>query len=161
MLWFWLNVWYFTASQQGRGVRGSKAVLWFPVPIAFHYLAQGEGQGRGLHSLPLVSTGCSKTLTLRYFATSSGCAATQQSSTNFCTQNRYQWGKHVLRSRSRGAEIKLPSGAGAVITNYGSGSGSGSWLFYQRVEELKKFYSKIMVASLQGKKSTQVKEGNY
>jgi hypothetical protein len=47
----------------------------------------------------------------------------------------------VLGSRSRGAEIKMPPGAGArtEITNSGSGSGSssGSLLF---IEDLKKFY---------------------
>jgi hypothetical protein len=45
----------------------------------------------------------------------------------------------VLRSRSRGDEIKLPPGAGAEITN----CGSGSFLF---TPDLKKFYfKKIMV----------------
>jgi hypothetical protein len=38
--------------------------------------------------------------------------------------------KAVLRSRSRGAESKLPLGAGDEITNYGSGSSP----FCQRLE---------------------------
>jgi hypothetical protein len=44
----------------------------------------------------------------------------------------------VLRSRSRGAEIKLPpgAGAGAEITN----CVSGSFLF---IKDLKKFYIKV------------------
>jgi hypothetical protein len=32
------------------------------------------------------------------------------------------------------SEIKLPPGAGAIITNYGSSS--GSLLFYQKLEEI-------------------------
>ena len=42
-----------------------------------------------------------------------------------------------------GAIIKLPLGAGAVITNYGSGSSSGSLLFYQRFEEILKEENQI------------------
>jgi hypothetical protein len=49
----------------------------------------------------------------------------------------------VLRSRSRGAEIKLPPVAVAEIVNCVSSSGSGSFLF---AIDLKKFYRKIMVA---------------
>ncbi len=48
-------------------------------------------------------------------------------------------------AESRGAEIKLPPGAGAEITNWGPGSGFGSFLF---TTDLKKFYrktKKIMV----------------
>jgi hypothetical protein len=36
----------------------------------------------------------------------------------------------VLRSRSRGAEIKFPPGAGAEITNCGFGSSSGSYFLF-------------------------------
>jgi hypothetical protein len=46
-----------------------------------------------------------------------------------------------LQSRSRGAEIILPPGAGAVITNYGFVPGSHSGYFYQRVEEI--LYKKV------------------
>jgi hypothetical protein len=53
----------------------------------------------------------------------------------------------VLRTgaESRGAEIKLPPGAGAEITNCGSGfrSSSGSFLF---IEDVNKCIKKIMVA---------------
>jgi hypothetical protein len=46
-------------------------------------------------------------------------------------------------AESRGAEIKLPPGAGAEITNCGSGSGfssgSGSFLV---IKDSKKFYRK-------------------
>jgi hypothetical protein len=53
----------------------------------------------------------------------------------------------VLRSRSRGAEIKLPPGAGPEITNCGSGCGSGSssgsFLF---TTDLKKNIEKIIVS---------------
>jgi hypothetical protein len=42
-------------------------------------------------------------------------------------------------AESRGAEFKLPSGAGAKTTNGGSGSNSGSILF---IKDLKKFYIK-------------------
>jgi hypothetical protein len=51
--------------------------------------------------------------------------------------------KEVVRSRSRGAEIKLPPGAGGEITNCGSGSSSGSFYLPQT---LINFIEKIMVA---------------
>jgi hypothetical protein len=41
---------------------------------------------------------------------------------------------------SRGAEIKLPPGAGAEITNFGSGS-----FLFTGTTDFKKFYRKIMV----------------
>ncbi len=42
--------------------------------------------------------------------------------------------KQSYGARAGGAEIKLPPGAGAVITDYGSGF--GSLLFYVRLEEI-------------------------
>jgi hypothetical protein len=43
-----------------------------------------------------------------------------------------------------GAEIKLPPGAGAEITNCGSGSSSGSFLIIKDLKEI--LLTKIMVA---------------
>ena len=52
--------------------------------------------------------------------------------------------KQCCRAEGRGAEIKLPPGAGGEIMNCGSGSNSGSFLF---IKDLKQFYrKKIMVA---------------
>ncbi len=77
--------------------RVSALILWhnggkwgskLPSPHIITLLAQGEGQGGG-YSLPLVITGFSKILTLRYLVTSSGCADTQQSSTNLCTKKDF------------------------------------------------------------------------
>jgi hypothetical protein len=47
-----------------------------------------------------------------------------------------------------GAIIKLPLGAGAVITNYGSGSRSwpGSLILYQIFEEILNLKKKVMAA---------------
>jgi hypothetical protein len=46
--------------------------------------------------------------------------------------------KHCCGAGDGGAVIKLPFGAVAVITNYGSGSG----FFYYFIKDLKKFYQK-------------------
>ncbi len=55
-----------------------------------------------------------------------------------------------------GAIIKLHSGAGAVIKNYGSGP-----LLPYFIKVMKKFLQKkVMVALIHGE-STQVKEGNF
>jgi hypothetical protein len=52
----WLNVLYFTASKQGGGGgKGGEGDWGNKLPISLHYLAQGEGQGGGLRSLPLDS----------------------------------------------------------------------------------------------------------